>query len=200
MTKARSRCNARFGGRTAGGLLTMTGVVSLALLAGCGGTEHEDLKQWMTESSRDLKASAPPLPELRPFPVASYTAADRIDPFSTGRLEPDKKEGVDINKPDFDRPREQLENFPLSAINYVGLLSKTAKGDKHALVRAEGALYQVGIGNYMGENFGRIVAIDETGIKLIETVQDPSGRTAAWVEREIDLHLMGGVLGKEDGK
>lgn len=192
----RNANNARRVGRPAGNRLVVMAAVSLGLLAGCGGGEHEDLKQWMAESSRDLKGSAPPLPVLQQFPIASYTAADRIDPFSTGRLDPDKKEGSENNAPDFDRPREQLEKFPLSAISYIGLMSKADKGRKHALVRAEGALYQVGIGNYMGENFGRIVAIDDASIRLIETVQDPSGRTAAWVEREIDLQLMGGSGGQ----
>jgi type IV pilus assembly protein PilP len=65
----------------------------LPLLSGCGGGEHEDIKQWMDESSRDLRGRVPPLPELKPFPVISYDANDQIDPFSMSRVEPEKRDG-----------------------------------------------------------------------------------------------------------
>ncbi len=42
--------------------------VLLGCLSGCGGGQHEDIKQWMAESSRDMKGGIPPLPELKPFP------------------------------------------------------------------------------------------------------------------------------------
>src|SRR5256885_7062227 len=44
-----------------------------------------------------------------------------------------------------------------------------------ALVKAGPNLYRVKKGNYMGQNFGVITAIDEGGIKLKELVQDGTG-------------------------
>jgi len=163
-----------------------------AALAGCGSGEHEDIKQWMAQASKDLRGSAPPLPELRPFPIAPYDAQDLPDPFSAARIEPERKAASGANQPDMDRPREQLEAFPLDALQFVGVLSKTKRQDRRALIRAGAVLYQVGVGNYMGQNFGRITKIEDDQLTLVETVQDPGGQTSAWVEREVTLTLIGG--------
>lgn len=175
----------------------LTQFVLLAVLAGCGGSEHEDIKQWMAESSKDLRGEAPPLPELKAFPIISYNATEELDPFSAGRIEPEKKEGGG-KKPDFDRPREQLESFPLESMSYVGVVSKQKEKSHHALIRVDNVVYQAGRGNYVGQNFGRIIDITDTEIILVETVQDPSGQTSDWVERQMTLQLQDGSQGKEN--
>jgi type IV pilus assembly protein PilP len=175
-------------------------IALIVLLSGCSAGGHDEIKQWMAESSSDLKGSIPPLPELKPFPVVSYDAAEKVDPFNSLRIEPERKEGGGANKPDFDRPKEQLESYPLEAISFVGLVDKTKSKAKHAVVLAEGIVYQVGKGNYMGQNFGRIVEITSSEIVLKEIVQDPSGQTAEWVERQITLQLQEGSQGKESKK
>lgn len=177
----------------------VVGIAALLLLSGCAERGHDEIRQWMEESSRDLKGGIPPLPELKPFPVVSYEAADKIDPFSPSRIEPERKGGGGANKPDFDRPREQLENYPLESIHFIGVIDKTKSKTKRAIVQADGVVYQVGIGNYLGQNFGRIVAITPTEIILKEIVQDPSGQTSDWVEREMTLQLMDGSR-KESNK
>lgn len=169
------------------------------LLAGCGGGEHEDIKGWMAESSRDLRGRAPPLPELKPFPVVSYEAAGEHDPFSVARVEPEK-EGGGGKKPDFERPREQLENFPLESLQFVGVMSKNAGKERYALIKVDGVVYRAGKGNYVGQNFGRIVDVTVNEVTLVETVQDPSGQSADWVERQASLQLLEGVEGKEADK
>jgi type IV pilus assembly protein PilP len=61
------------------------------------------------------------------------------------------------------------------------------------LVKApDSALYRVQSGNYMGQNFGRIVGISETDIKLKEIVQDSGGN---WEEKEQAL-----LLQEQEGK
>lgn len=50
-------------------------------------------------------------------------------------------------------------------------------------------IYQVGVGNYLGQNYGRIVQIEENSIKLREVVQDAAGD---WVERMATLDLQEG--------
>ncbi|MDO9242519.1 MAG: pilus assembly protein PilP, partial [Rhodocyclaceae bacterium] len=64
-----------------------------AAISGCGDVEHQDIKQWMDESSRDLRGRVKPLPELKPFPLIAYEAHDQMDPFSANRVEPEKREG-----------------------------------------------------------------------------------------------------------
>lgn len=180
--------------------LRALGVACVILLSGCGGGEHKDIKQWMDESSRDLRGRVPPLPELKPFPIVSYDATKELDPFSAERVEPEKKEGGGGKKPDFDRPREQLESFPLESLQFIGVVSKEKGKIRYALVQANDVVYQVGKGNYIGMNFGRIAEVTETTVILKEVVQDPSGQTADWLEREATLQLQEGTQGKEAGK
>lgn len=179
--------------------LRMLPLMMVLLLMGCGDGGQEALKQWMEESARDLKGGVPPLPELKPFPVVAYEAADNPDPFNPARIEPERK-GGGANKPDLDRPREQLENFPLESIKYIGLVEKSKTKTRYALVQVDGVVYQVTKGNYMGQNFGRIVAISPDEIVLREIVQDPSGQTSDWIEREVTLQLQEGAQGKESKK
>lgn len=171
----------------------------VGVLAGCGDTEHEDIKQWMKEQSRDMHGSVPPLPELNVLPIVSYDAQEEIDPFSAARVVPEKRDGAG-RRPDLDRPREQLEYFPLESMQYVGIVKKHKSGMRHALIKVDGVIYQVRVGNYLGQDFGRIVAINDTEVVLKEIVQDPTGHTTDWVEREATLQLQDGTQGKEAGK
>ena len=174
-------------------------MASMVMLGACGTEEHQDIKQWMEDSSRDLRGRIPPLPELKPFPIVSYDAAGFLDPFSNGRLDPEKKD-TGGDKPDFDRPKEQLEGFPLESLSFIGIVSKGHGKQRHALIQVDGVVHQVGKGNYLGQNFGRIVSVSDSEISLVETVQDPSGQTSDWVVRPMTLQLQEGKQGKEGNK
>jgi type IV pilus assembly protein PilP len=63
----------------------------------------------------------------------------------------------------------------------------TQNKETFALVKAGPNLYRVRKGNYMGQNFGVITAIDEAQISLKELVQDSTGD---WVERMSSLQLV----------
>jgi len=158
---------------------------------GCSSGEHEDIKQWMADSSKDLRGRVPPLPELKPFPVVSYEPAGTQDPFSAARIDPEKKESG-ANKPDLNRPREQLENFPIESINFVGVVREKKGAVSHALVHVEGLVYRAAKGNYLGQNYGRIINITDTEIVIIESVQDPTGQSTDWIEREVSLQMREG--------
>ncbi|MDI6746048.1 MAG: pilus assembly protein PilP [Rhodocyclaceae bacterium] len=181
-------------------LNSLTIMIFTLLLVGCGEGEHDDIRKWMAESSRDLRGRVPPLPELKPFPIVAYEAHDQMDPFSANRVEPEKREGGGGAKPDFDRPREQLENFPLETIQFIGVVTKTKSKVRYVLAQVDGVVYQATKGNYMGQNFGRITEVTDTEIILKELVQDPSGQTTDWVERRMTLQLQEGAQGKEGGK
>ena len=142
--------------------------VLVLALGGCGDGEHEDLKQWMQESTKDLKGRVAPLPEMKPYEAVAYDAAGNIDPFKAAKLNPANKAGGGGLLPDFNRPKEALEAYPLESLKYVGFLyrGKLANG----IVLADSSLHQVKIGNYMGQNFGIITNIDETQIVLFRKV------------------------------
>jgi type IV pilus assembly protein PilP len=86
--------------------------------------------------------------------------------------------------PDLDRPKEPLEAFALETIQMVGSLTQAR--ETYGLVKAGPNLYRVRKGNYMGQNFGVITAIDETQISLKELIQEGSGD---WTERASSLQL-----------
>lgn len=153
-------------------------------LAACGGEEHQDLRHWMKESTKDFKGKVPPLPPIKSFPVVSYGTGDLLDPFSASKIEPERKAGGGGLKPDLDRRKEPLESYPLESLKMVGTLIKGKM--VHALVQADKNIHQVKIGNYMGQNFGIITDINETEIKLKEFVPDSLGD---YMERSSILQL-----------
>jgi type IV pilus assembly protein PilP len=159
-------------------------MVSIALVA-CSSSDHEDLRQWMAEVSKDMKGSVPPLPQVTPYEPVPYDASNLIDPFKPAKINPEQKAGGGGGKqPDYDRPREPLESYPLESLKYVGVMLKNKTG--YAIIQVDGSLFQVKIGNYMGQNFGVITKISDAEVSLRELVQDPAGD---WAERSSTLLL-----------
>ncbi len=164
--------------------LIIIAIGSLALSA-CGGEEHSDLREFVKESDKLPGGRIPPLPEVKPYEAFAYNAYDLTDPFKPRKIEPPKSTAKGGLQPDFNRPREALEAFPLENLKMVGTLQQ--KGNYFALVQApDKGLYRVTSGNYLGQNFGRIMGITETDIKLKEIVQDSGGN---WEEKDQALLL-----------
>lgn len=176
-----------------------TPLLSLALiLAACGGEEHQDLKQWMTEEAKGMHGRVQPIPEIKPFPIVSYDAGDMLEPFSPAKVIPEKRTNVGGVQPDFDRPREPLEAYPLESLKMVGVVRKNKV--LNALVQVDNMVHRVRVGNHVGQNFGVISTISESQVNIKELVQDPSGQTADWVERLATLQLQEGAQPKETKK
>lgn len=163
------------------------GIVTAALLVGCGGEDNEDLRKWMEDSAKDMRGRVQPIPEIRAFPIVSYDAGDLVEPFSPSKVVPEKRGGAGGLQPDFDRPREPLEAYPLESLKMVGVVKKDKQ--LHALVQTGTMIYQVRVGNHLGQDFGVVTAITEAEVRIKELVQDPSGQTADWVERPATLQL-----------
>jgi len=162
-------------------------IVALGVFAlgGCSGEEHSDLRQFVKDSDKLPGGRIPPLPEVRPYEPFAYNAYDLTDPFKPRKIEPPKSAAKGGLQPDFNRPKEALEAFPLENLKMVGTLQQ--KGQYFALVQApDKGLFRVTSGNHLGQNFGRITGITETDIKLKEIVQDSSGN---WEEKDQELQL-----------
>ena len=99
-----------------------------------------------------------------------------------------KQENAGANAPDLNRRKEPLEAFPLEQLKMVGTLNQA--NVTYALVKADKTLYRVKKGNYLGQNFGLIVDITDSEIKLKEIVQDTAGD---WTERESVIPLLEGA-------
>ncbi|WP_052231803.1 pilus assembly protein PilP [Tepidimonas taiwanensis] len=164
-------------------------VGGLSLFSGCMGADDADVRQWM-EAQRQI---APRKPEPVPAPVAfrpePYGAAELLSPFSDERLARVLRLQADsatarLLDAERNRPREPLEQFPLDAMEMVGILQKGAR--RVALIRVNGELHQVVVGARLGQNLGRVTRITESEVVLKEIVQDAAGE---WVERTASLQL-----------
>ncbi len=169
-------------------LILLAGV---ALLAACGGEEQSELRQELANMTKDLRGRVDPLPQVRTYEPVPYRGESMLDPFVPGRIVVSQAAtgggGGGGVQPDLNRPKEPLEAFPLEALQMVGTLEQNK--DTYALVRAGSNLFRVKKGNYMGQNFGVITAIDEGQISLKEVVQDSGGD---WVERSTTLQMSEG--------
>jgi len=155
------------------------------LLAGCGGEEYQDLRDFVKNSGAGMRGKIEPPPEVKPYEHFAYTNDTNLpDPFKPRK--PEKRSGGGINQPDMDRPKEALEEFPLENLKMVGYLYRNKVG--YAVIRStDGKLHRVKAGNYVGMNFGLIKEVTDTGIIIKEMVQDSAGD---WTERVSNLQLL----------
>ena len=79
---------------------------------------------------------------------------------------------------------EPLEAYPLDSMTMVGAMIQG--GRAHALLKVDSLLHDVKVGDWIGQNYGRITKITESEVTLNETVQDASGE---WIERTSTLQL-----------
>ncbi len=174
--------------RIARKLLQALAASAAVAIAGCGGEEHGDLKQELAALTKDVRGRVDPLPQVKPYEPVPYTAESQIDPFRPERIDI-AKTGVAASgsklAPDQNRAKEPLEAFPLESIQMLGTI--TQNKETFALVKAGSNLYRVRKGNYMGQNFGVITAIDDGQIALKELIQDAAGE---WMERSSALQLV----------
>lgn len=159
-------------------------LLSLLSLAACG-QSHEDLEQWITRTQKEAKARAKSFTPPTVTPPKAYIPPpySGLNAFDARRL---NLSPSGENAPDLNRPKEVLETFSLENISYVGRL---INGNKiSGYVRAGDHVYTVSIGNYIGQNYGKIQKITEDKIILDELVEDSYGN---WVYRTAELALNG---------
>lgn len=75
-------------------------------------------------------------------------------------------------------PKELLENYNLSDLSFVGTLNKDGKV---GLVKTpDYGVVQVQVGDYMGKNNGRVLAIKESAIVLHEKIH----KSGLWEDKK----------------
>ena len=154
------------------------------LLAGCGGGE-DDLDQFIRDAAKNVKPQVKPLPEVKPYVGMEYNADGALsDPFMARKAV--NRSGSNSFQPDLKRPKEPAEAYPLESLKYVGMLSK--KKLIYALLKTpDGTIQQVKLGNYVGQDYGRVTEITESEVTLQEIVQDDL--SGDWSQRISKLNL-----------
>lgn len=166
--------------------------LTVLLLAGCGTAEHQDLRQWMAENTKDMRGKIPPLPEVLVYQPAPYEAEGQLDPFRPGKIQPDAADRRGEGKtgkfqPDFEA-REQrnspLERYPLESLTMIGRL--VLNNQTMAVIKFDDKVQQVKVGDYMGLDFGLVTQIQDNELKLRELIQNSDGE---WEQRDSSLML-----------
>ena len=167
----------------------------LLLLSGCSSSSEDDIRQWMVEERNQTKPKVTPIPAPKQFKPEAYTNATAIEPFSNQKLTQALKRDSSqvaangaLVAPELARRKEPLEAYPLDSMVVVGSILKS--GQPVALLKVDSLLYQVKLGNYLGQNYGRVTKITETEVTLREIVQDAVGE---WIERVATLQLQEGT-------
>ena len=163
-------------------------VAMLLLASGCsrGITstpgDAPNLEKWMADVRARPAEPLEPLPVMQQFETFEYSAQGLRDPFSDAWVNPEGAGGL---RPDPNRRKEPLEAFPLDSLDMVGTIG--AGPAAVALVMGpDKVTYRVRPGVYLGQSDGRVTAVSEDGIELIELVPDGAG---GWLERPASLAL-----------
>jgi type IV pilus assembly protein PilP len=164
----------------------------LALLSGCG-EGLGDLRQFVQEIRSKPPGRIEPIPEFQPYQNFEYTSHDLRDPFKLvdfRRPELDEEELSKLTeglRPDIDRVKEPLEDFPLDTLRLKGTIDDK-QGVKWGLIFApDNTIHRVIEGNYMGQNHGRIISLTDQTVELTEIVPDGLGN---YIERSSAVTLI----------
>ncbi len=162
--------------------MTIALLVALALLGGCGNANTQDLQAWTARVKARPSPKLKPIPELAPYQTYAYPAGDLRSPFVAVAAKP-----VSNVHPNRLRKKEYLERFPLDALKFVGEISYD--GTTYALIQdPEGVVHRVHDGMYLGQNNGRVVAIQPAKVEISEIVPDGTG---GYERRPSSLSLAG---------
>ena len=165
-------------------------ITLLLTLSACGG-EQGELQAWMDQERQQVKPNVQPLSPPQKFNPQAYAGMDGVEPFSTqkltGAIKQEARQPNSAVAAELNRRKEPLEAYPLDSMTMVGSVNKN--GRPYALLKVENLLYQVKAGDYIGQNYGKILTISETEISLREIVQDAAGE---WIERPTTLQLQEG--------
>ena len=159
------------------GLLLGAAIVSLAACT----RGSRDLEAWVAEVKARPAPPLDPLPVMKQFETFEYAAQNLRDPFSQPRAD---QEGGGL-RPDPDRRKEVLEAFPLDSLDMVGTIG-SGGGIIGLVMGPDKVTYRVRPGNYMGLSDGRVTAVFDDRVEMVELVPDGAG---GWLERQAKIAL-----------
>ena len=160
-------------------------VISICLLTSCSGNSN-DLETWIQQinmqPAKDIKA----LPEVSTYKSFTYTAHDQRSPFDNS-IQRKKLSYTDnsLLQPNTHRTPQLLEKYPLDSLSMMGTISK--KQSTWALIQTpDKKVHRISTGQYLGQNFGKVVKIETTKIHLTELI--PSGLNT-WKHRKTSIAI-----------
>jgi type IV pilus assembly protein PilP len=164
-------------------IVKFAAAASIVLLLAACSDDLDGLRAKIAEVKAAPGRGIEPLPEVKPYETFNYAAADQRAPFEPGI--PESANSANGVRPDVTRPREFLEQFSLDTLRMVGTVR--LKGRFYGLVQTnDGLVHRVLPGNHLGQSDGRITAIEEARVSIVEIVPDGMG---GFIERPAGLAL-----------
>lgn len=143
------------------------------LVSACSNSDLDDLHDFIAKTKSKKAPPPEPIPEVKTYATYAYNETRLRDPFKRNITKAAVGK-VGGPRPNPDRIREVLEQFPLDTLTLVGTLEKDSV--RWALVKAQdGTLYRAKAGQHMGQDEGKIIKITETEVVLKELVADGLG-------------------------
>lgn len=167
-------------GALALGLVLALGACGRGITSTPGGAPN--LEEWVANVKARPAPPLPPLPVMQQFETFEYAAQGLRDPFSDAFTSEDSGSGP---RPDSHRRKQTLEQFPLDSLDMVGTIGR-GNGIVALVVAPDKVVYRVQPGVYLGQNDGRVTAVHEDRIELVELVPDGAG---GWLERPASVAL-----------
>ena len=159
---------------------TLLGACGRSVTSGPG--DASNLQKWVAEVKKRPAPALEPLPVMQQFETFEYAAQSLRDPFSNAFS---AESGAGGPRPDPNRRKQPLEDFPLDGLRMVGTIGQGAA--LQALVRApDKVTYRVRPGMYLGQSDGRVTSVSAEKIELVELVPDGAG---GWLERPAAISL-----------
>ena len=161
-------------------LLLAAVVAASAALSACSGGD-DDLQNFINETNKEAGGRVEPLPEVKPYQTYTYADMNLRSPF----MPTSPNAGNPNLRPDAHRNREFLEQYSLDTMRMVGTIQQG--GTMYGLVETkDGLVHRVVVGNYVGQNDGKITAISTSKIDIREIVPDGLG---GYIERPAGIAL-----------
>jgi type IV pilus assembly protein PilP len=161
-------------------IFAAAGLAGALLLGGCSG-DLDELRAEIEKAKQRPGGRIQPLPEVKPYVSYEYAMMDRRSPF----LQSLAGENPGGPRPDVQRAREYLEQFPLDTLKMVGTL-RLGSAYYGLLQTRDGLIHRVLPGNHVGQNDGRVMTIGDARISVTEIVPDGLG---GYLERPAALAL-----------
>jgi len=166
--------------------------VACGALMACSGGDHEDVRRWMAENTKDLRGNIPKLPEVLPYEPVPYEVEGMLDPFKPNKIEPESKYKQAAGKggafqPDFEARELRnslLEKYPIESLKMIGYMNVNNR--PLAVIQVDDKVKQIKVGDYVGLDFGMVTKISDKEVELRELIQDSAGD---WSERKSSLFL-----------
>ncbi len=150
------------------------------LVAGCSSRDAE-LSDFITATKSEPGGRVEPLPEVKPADAFAYVATNRRSPFMPGG----SGSSSTVARPVTNRNREFLEQYPIDTMRMVGTIK--LGGSSFGLLKvADGRVQRVSVGNYVGQNDGKVIEITASRISVTEIVPDGLG---GYMERAAAIAL-----------